>query len=238
MTPTTPTELGTAHVPRALPGTETFAGMIDAVHRDVAPADHLVPSPDGVILASPAALGAAPFARLIRDGHTLSLPHAAPPGGQPFTRFGGGVALVRPGRPGQPVSAEAAAFARGLMSAQCLLLHRVLALALCHLDSRSSGGMSLLSKRQIQAVLGEAAAELAEAGSLASVLASENEPPGQVTTACRRASRRLRASGRDLLRALGGSGFLATSAAGDVHLAEVACAIYLCPHPAAERNGR
>jgi hypothetical protein len=236
----TATEITTAGRAGAPPQPRTFAGMLDAVHREVADAGHLVSSPDGVILASPAALAAAPLTRITRNGRRLSVPHTGPPQGQPFARFGGGIAIVPPDhrrQAGQPAGTEATAFACGLLSAQSELLRGTLDLAMRHLDARSSGGVSLLTKPQMQALLGDAAAEIAAAASLASALASDNPPPGPVIAGCWRTSRRLRASGRSVLRALGASGFLTTSAASDILLAEIACALYLCPHPATECNG-
>jgi hypothetical protein len=113
----------------------TYPEALDALHRRVSPG-RLVCSPDGYVLASPAAL-----------------PDAA---AGPLSRFGLAVTRAQPG-------ADAGQFARGLLSLHQELLETVLRQVMRHLEGRNSGGATLASKDLIRGQLADIGIRLSEA---------------------------------------------------------------------------
>lgn len=139
--------------------------------------------------------------------------------GSPLRRFGLGVARAKD-TPG-PGTAER--FACGLLTLHRDLLRRALQHALCHLDGRTSAGTTLLSRQLVQGQLAD----------IAMALSTEEAMPRDRREADRlarwRSHQRMVAAGRDLVRLLGASGFLADGPAADLYLAEVAGNVYLHP---------
>lgn len=146
---------------------------------------------------------------------TAVLPEA-PPG--PLTRFG---LAVTTGVPAEPDVAEP--FARALLELHRELLSRILDDAVEHLGGRTSDGASLLARQLVQAQLADAAIRLAEIAAMP----PERRDAGPADRG--RTHQRLVAIGRDLLRLLGASGFLADGPAGALHVAEVLGDVYLNP---------
>jgi len=137
----------------------------------------------------------------------------------PLCRFGLAFELAEP--PIVPGAADQ--FAEGLLGLHRDLLHRTLRHAICHLEDRTSEGTSLLSRQLVQGQLADIAMALSVEDAM---------PPGRRDSdpsARWRSHQRMVAVGRDLLRLLGASGFLADSPAADLHLAEVAGNVYLHP---------
>jgi hypothetical protein len=181
-----------------------YASQLDAVHQRAA-ADRLVSSPTGHVLASTRRLPDAPPGALTRLG--LAVADAGPE-----SAFGTGPAADR--------------FAGGLLGLHRALLWRTEQHALRHLEPRTSGGRSLLSRQLVRGQLADAAMRLSEAEAMSSAL------PGMDGTARWGAYHLLASIGRSLVRLLGASGFLADGPGGDLHLAEVVGNVYL--HPEAE----
>ncbi|MDG4773648.1 hypothetical protein [Solwaraspora sp. WMMD792] len=175
--------------------------VLDALHRRAA-AGRLVASPTGHVLAS-----------------TVALPDA-PPG--PLTRFGLAVAEATPESAfGEGPAADR--FASALLPAHRELLDTTLGHALRHLEGRTSGDTTLLAKQLVVGQLADIALRLAEDAFVPEVRRHADR------YARWRCHLRLVDIGRDLLRLLGASGFLADGPAGDLHLAEVVGNVYLHP---------
>ncbi|TDB78099.1 hypothetical protein [Micromonospora sp. KC723] len=189
-----------APVPASPAGTP-YALVLDAVHQRAA-SGRLVASPTGHVLAS-----------------TVALPGASP---GPLTRFGLAVTEATPESAfGEGPAADR--FAAGLLDAHRDLLHATLAHALRHLEGRTSGDTTLLAKQLVAGQLADVALRLAED-------AAVPQTRRHADRAARwRCHLRLVGIGRDLLRLLGASGFLADGPAGDLHLAEVTGNVYLHP---------
>lgn len=137
----------------------------------------------------------------------------------PLRRFG--LAFVMAESATAPGAADQ--FAIGLLAVQRDLLRRVLRHALRHLDGRTSAGTSLLSRQLVQGQLADIAMALNT---------EETMPPArrEADPACRwRSHQRMVTAGRELVRLLGASGFLADSPAADLYLAEMAGNVYLHP---------
>lgn len=114
-------------------------------------------------------------------------------------------------------------FAIGLLAMHRELLRKTLRHALCHLDGRTSGGTTLLSRQLVQGQLADVAMALSVEEAMPPAR-READPPARW-----RSHQRMVAAGRELVRLLGASGFLADGPAGDLYLAEVAGNVYLHP---------
>lgn len=180
---------------------DPYPVCLDALHERVAPG-RLVASPTGHILASPAVLREEAVGPLHRFG--LAVADAGPE-----SVFGAGPVADR--------------FAVGLLDLHEDLLRRTVRQAIRHLDGRTSGGATLLSKQLVHG-------ELAD---IAMALSTEHAMPAYRRATDRqsrwRAHRRLVHTGRMLVRLFGGSGFLADGPAVDLYLAEVTGNVYLHP---------
>jgi hypothetical protein len=177
---------------------------LDALHRRCAPG-RLVASASGYVLAS-----------------AVTLPHA-PPG--PLHRFG----LACVDADAESAFAEgpiADRFAVGLLDLQHDLLRHTLEHTVAHLGGRTSAGETLLTKQLVGGQLADVGLRLSEDAALPPARRHGDRP------ATWRTHQRLVAVGRDLLRLLGASGFLADGPAGDLHAAEVVGNVYL--HPGTE----
>ena len=184
----------------------TYPRALDAAHRSATGGDGLVPSPTSHVIASTVAIPDAP------DG--------------PLTRFGIAVRDAGPEPPTDPATANR--FAAELLNLHAGLLHRALKHAIDHLGGRTSDGTTLLSRQLVQGQLADIAMRLRE---------DRGMPPERRSAdrvARWRTHKRLVATGRDLLRLLGASGFLADGPAGELHLAEITGNVYL--HPATEHT--
>ena len=184
--------------------TQPYPLALDALHQRCAPG-RLVASASGYVLAS-----------------AVTLPHA--PAG-PLVRFGLGCVDANP----ESAFAEgpiADRFAAGLLDLHHDLLRRTVAQAVAHLEQRTSGGATLLSKQLVGGQLADIALRLSEDA------ATPAERRHGDRAARWRAHRRLVSTGRDLLRLFGAGGFLADGPAGDLYAAEVAGNVYL--HPGTE----
>nr|MDT0658199.1 hypothetical protein [Micromonospora sp. DSM 115978] len=185
----------------ARPAPTPYLLDLDALHGRAAPG-RFVASPTGHVLAS-----------------TVALPHAQ---SGPLTRFGLAVADATPESAyGEGPAADR--FADGLLHVHRELLAATLTHTLRHLESRTSGGTTLLAKQLVAGQLADIAMRLAE---------DEAVPAARRhhTRAARwRCHLRLVGIGRDLLRLLGASGFVAVGPARDLHLAEVTGNVYLHP---------
>lgn len=137
----------------------------------------------------------------------------------PLRRFGLVFATAESATP--PDAADQ--FAAGLLALYRDLLRRALRHAICHLDGRTSGGSSLLSRQLIQGQLADVAMALSMEETMPSARREADRP------ARWRSHQRMVAAGRELVRLLGASGFLADSPAADLYLAEVAGNVYLHP---------
>ncbi|BCJ61922.1 hypothetical protein [Micromonospora endophytica] len=183
------------------PASTPYPLVLDALHSRAAPG-RLVASPTGHVLAS-----------------TVTLPDA-PPG--PLTRFGLAVAEATPESAfGEGPAADR--FAAALLTAHRELLDATIAHALRHLEGRTSGDTTLLAKQLVAGQLADVALRLAED---AAVPEAHRHADRDARWRCHL---RLVDIGRDLLRLLGASGFLADGPAGDLHLAEVLGNVYLHP---------
>ena len=153
-------------------------------------------------------------------GHVIASTTALPDAPEgPLTRFGLAVRKDA-GAPGTP-----AGFATELTGLHTALVRRTLDHTVERLGGRIAGGTALLGRQLVQAQLADIALRLRE---LEVMPADRRAGPG----APWRTHRRLVGLGRDLLRLLGASGFLADGPGGDLHLAEVTGNVYL--HPGTE----
>jgi hypothetical protein len=175
-----------------------YPQLLDALHERVAPGT-LTPSPGGYVMASRAALPEAPS--------------------RSFDRLG--AAVVATGRPGEGPAADL--FATGLLDLHHDLLRGALRDTMSHLESRTSGGSTLLAMQLVQGQLADVALRLAEDDAMPAHRRSHD------AAARWRTHRRLVATGRRLLRLLGARGVLAEPPAAGLYLAELAGAVYLQP---------
>jgi hypothetical protein len=176
-----------------------YPALLDALHEQCGPGG-LTASPASFVLASSATL---------KDTD-----------GNPLRRFGLAYATSA-GSAGPAGDAEE--FARGLLALHRDLLRRALQHAMGHLDGRTSAGTTLLSRQLIQGQLADIAMALSAEDAMPPAL-REGDALARL-----RSHRRMAAAGRDLVRLLGASGFLADGPAGDLYLAEVAGNVYLHP---------
>ncbi|MEG3632563.1 acyl-CoA dehydrogenase family protein [Micromonospora palythoicola] len=173
--------------------------VLDALHGRVAPG-RLVASPTGHVLASTVALPDAPAGPLTRFGLTVTE-------ATPESAFGEGPAADR--------------FAVALLATHRELLDATLTHTLRHLEGRTSGNTTLLAKQLVAGQLADIALRLAEDTAVPEARRHADRD------ARWRCHLRLVDIGRDLLRLLGASGFLADGPAGALHLAEVVGNVYL-----------
>jgi hypothetical protein len=177
---------------------------LDALHQRCAPG-RLVASASGYVLASSVTLPLAPAGPLVRFGLACVDANAE-------SAFAEGPIADR--------------FAAGLLDLHHDLLRRTLTHTIGHLDGRTSAGETLLTKQLVGGQLADIAMRLSEDASLPAARRHGDRP------ARWRTHQRLVTVGRDLLRLLGASGFLADGPAGDQHAAEVVGNVYL--HPGTE----
>jgi hypothetical protein len=180
-----------------------FPGLLDELHRKVAPHGELIASPSGHVVASIAAL-----------------PHA--PSG-PLARLGLAVVRVEPDPTGG-AGAAAERFATGLLELHHCLLSSALRQLVVHLGGRTSGDTALLGKQLVQGQLAEIALSLHEYD-------PDIGPRGFDSRWL--IHRRWLAAGRRLLELFGASGFLSAGPGSDVYLAEFTGNVYLNPEPGA-----
>jgi hypothetical protein len=179
--------------------TVPYPALLDALHERCGPG-RLTASPARYVLASSARLPGADDSPLRRFG--LAFATAAEPAAVP---------------------GAADRFAAGLLALHRDLLRRALRHAMGHLDGRTCDGTSLLSRQLIQGQLADIAMTLS---------AEEAMPPARREDGPQarwRSHQRMVATGRELVRLLGASGFLTDSPAADLYLAEVAGNVYLHP---------
>ncbi len=99
------------------------------------------------------------------------------------------------------------------------LVRGLLDRAVDHLNSRTLDGTPLLSRQHPQALIADAAMDLAEAAECLAAAANV----AQVADIHRRAV----AAGRSVIRLLGASGFVQAGPGGDLYAAELTCRLYL-----------
>jgi hypothetical protein len=205
-----------------------YPAQLDALHERCGPGN-LTASTTGYSLASPARLPGATDSPLRRFGLAFTTARsAAGPGAAAEGPGQFSAAAEGPGQfsaaaegPGQFNTAEQ--FACGLLALHRDLLRRALQHTLYHLEGRTSGGTTLLSRQLVQGQLAD----------IAMALSAENAMPqdrreGDLLARWR-SHQRMVAAGRELVRLLGASGFLIDGPAADLYLAEVAGNVYLHP---------
>jgi hypothetical protein len=128
------------------------------------------------------------------------------------------------------------AFGIGLLELHASALLACLDHTMSHLQARTSGGPSLLSRQQLQVQLADVAVDIAESRAAVSALVAAplphdpGMPAGTFDPRARwRVSQRLTEAGRRLLRMLGASGFLSDGPGGELYLAELVGLTYLHP---------